>query len=187
MKGFVYFVSDGGYAIKVGYATSVERRLTELQHANARPLKLLGAVAGEVKHEKSLHRLLKPHHSLGEWFVDCVEVRQVVDSTLRDGVSGLNVGRVGRTGTNAPRHNSAERLPNSEVERLNPDRLIKSVARNIILRIEADRLRAHKGMPQSPIPPNDYMAAMVGLETVEKAQKFVSNPEFVSATLRGLA
>lgn len=71
-KCFVYFISDGEF-IKIGKAADPQKRLGELQTANARKLELLyvvpckgDAAARDV--EAYLHRVYREYAREGEWF-----------------------------------------------------------------------------------------------------------------------
>jgi len=63
----VYFISDGEY-IKIGKADNPNKRLDQLQTANARPLVLLHTISGGKIEENKMHHLFKKWHVRGEWF-----------------------------------------------------------------------------------------------------------------------
>lgn len=53
---------------KIGYSCSPEKRLLQLQTANAEDLELLAVIDGDKNTEKHLHELFKNHKLKGEWF-----------------------------------------------------------------------------------------------------------------------
>ena len=81
----VYFVSAPG-RIKIGFTRRPEKRLKALRLADMEELTVIAIIDGPRALEKKLHGLLKDHRLRGEWFVDCAEVRQVVD----DAVAGMH-------------------------------------------------------------------------------------------------
>lgn len=69
-QGRVYFIQAilGG-PVKVGWATDLPRRLSELQVGSPVVLGLLGQFAGTKADEETLHGQLRALHSHGEWFI----------------------------------------------------------------------------------------------------------------------
>lgn len=75
----VYFVQAGADGpIKIGFATDVRRRLTNMQTASAAELRLLAAIEGDQDHEAALHARLAPLRVRGEWFRDDPVLRAVM-------------------------------------------------------------------------------------------------------------
>lgn len=73
--GVVYFVQAGpGGPIKVGWTQDVDRRISELQTANAKKLVLLGTVSGTMETEASLHARFSHLRLEAEWFRDSAEI-----------------------------------------------------------------------------------------------------------------
>lgn len=67
--GFIYFIRAGdGGDIKIGHAHNVERRLKNLQVAQADHLQVLLTIPGDRSFEKRLHRKFSRSHIRGEWF-----------------------------------------------------------------------------------------------------------------------
>lgn len=67
--GYVYFIHASlGNTVKIGYSTDPEDRLSHLQSAHARELKLLGVLEGNRKMEKQLHRAFRGYRIRGEHF-----------------------------------------------------------------------------------------------------------------------
>lgn len=66
----IYFIQSGTSGpIKIGYtASSVERRLSNLQIGHPEKLILLVSIEGNRSLEKQLHNQFNNHHSIGEWF-----------------------------------------------------------------------------------------------------------------------
>lgn len=73
--GFVYFVESGvGGPVKIGWSQDVERRVTELQTANAMPLRLLGKIPGRMCDEGRLHERFAHLRMEAEWFQNSSEI-----------------------------------------------------------------------------------------------------------------
>lgn len=73
VQGYVYLIievnSGGGLTYgKIGYSVNPEKRVTELQTANPRPLALLYKMKGTEADEKRLHRKYRKDNVLQEWF-----------------------------------------------------------------------------------------------------------------------
>jgi uncharacterized protein YozE (UPF0346 family) len=66
----IYFIQSGTSGpIKIGYtASSVERRLSNLQTGHPEKLILLVSIEGNRSLEKQLHNQFNNHHLIGEWF-----------------------------------------------------------------------------------------------------------------------
>ena len=67
--GFIYLIRCGDY-LKIGIASNLYERLSQLQIGNPLPLRLCCyfETTNPEKDEKSLHRLFQQHHVRGEWF-----------------------------------------------------------------------------------------------------------------------
>lgn len=75
-EGVVYFIQAGpGGPIKIGWSQEVDRRIAELQTANARKLILLGTVPGTLETEASLHVQFSHLRLEAEWFQDSEEIQ----------------------------------------------------------------------------------------------------------------
>lgn len=75
--GNVYFVESGeGGPIKIGWSQDVERRIGELQVANAHKLHLLGVVPGTMKKEGELHAKFAHVRMEAEWFQNTEEIHK---------------------------------------------------------------------------------------------------------------
>lgn len=79
--GRIYFVAAPG-RIKIGYTTQPERRLATLQAVDMEQLESLGTIPGTRGLEGLLHARVDAYRIKGEWFLDCAEVRQLVDDAL---------------------------------------------------------------------------------------------------------
>lgn len=66
-QAIVYFIT-GGDAVKIGYSTTVYKRLGDLQSASSEPLTLADYALGTRRLEKELHKLLASERIKGEWF-----------------------------------------------------------------------------------------------------------------------
>lgn len=82
--GHVYFVESGtGGPIKIGWSQDVERRIGELQVANAHKLRLLGVVPGTMQKEGELHATFSHLRMEAEWFQNSVEIHAYLDKFSR--------------------------------------------------------------------------------------------------------
>lgn len=73
--GLVYFVQAGPDGeIKIGWTQDVDRRIGELQTANAKKLVLLGTVPGTMETEASLHARFSHLRLEAEWFRNSEEI-----------------------------------------------------------------------------------------------------------------
>lgn len=67
--GYVYIIEAVGTdRFKIGYSTSPETRLAQLQTGSAFALKLSGTWPASIEIEKSLHERLAAYRVNGEWF-----------------------------------------------------------------------------------------------------------------------
>lgn len=65
----IYFIQDTvTRAVKIGYSTTPQRRLRQLQNSNQNRLVLLHAMHGELEHEAELLRRFDKFKLEGEWF-----------------------------------------------------------------------------------------------------------------------
>lgn len=81
--GGVYFVTDGEN-IKIGYSGAPVVRLTDLQAANARPLAILGVIAGTYATEGKLHARFQNSRVRGEWFKPVPEMLAFIKEACGD-------------------------------------------------------------------------------------------------------
>jgi hypothetical protein len=79
--GFVYFVERGcGGPIKIGWSQDVDRRLAELQTANAEILRVLGKVPGRMRDESKMHERFAYLRLEAEWFRNAREIHEFLAS-----------------------------------------------------------------------------------------------------------
>lgn len=76
LAGWVYFIQFGN-RVKVGYTTRPVQRMKHLPHE-----RVIGMVPGTREDEAGWHRLLSPHHIVGEWFDADPEVLAVIERVL---------------------------------------------------------------------------------------------------------
>lgn len=70
-RGFVYAIrDDAAQAVKIGFTRNPERRLRQLQTANATPLRTLCVFENVQAFEASLHQSFASRRMSGEWFND---------------------------------------------------------------------------------------------------------------------
>lgn len=91
LGGVVYFVQAGGAdgAIKIGWSGDVDRRVPELQTANAEKLTLLATTPGTLLTEKAYHTRFNSARMEAEWFRPIPELLCTIN-TLR-GLAGLTL------------------------------------------------------------------------------------------------
>ena len=74
-EGFVYFVQSGGDGpIKIGWTQDLDRRIGELQTANAHPLRLIGYLPGSMRDEGAMHARFGHLRMEAEWFRNSPEI-----------------------------------------------------------------------------------------------------------------
>lgn len=85
--GTIYFVrASNTTRVKIGWASDLKRRLSELQTASPFKLKLLASFAGTMGDEQQLHLRFREDRLHREWFNLSNEMRQYLSER---GVSGL--------------------------------------------------------------------------------------------------
>lgn len=71
---------QAGPAIKVGYTADVQRRVKQLQTGQPYPIKVLGFLPdARQSDEARWHQALRKWALRGEWFLDCAEIRYLVE------------------------------------------------------------------------------------------------------------
>ncbi len=86
----IYFIQAGkGGPIKIGQAVDVEKRLDNLQVANAQKLTLLLAIPGKQADERKFQKKFKDIRIRGEWFRP--------ESCLLDFIASMDDGSRGNT------------------------------------------------------------------------------------------
>lgn len=93
MKGHVYFGRMSSGAIKIGFTTDLERRLTELWHMVPGGVSLLASALGAFEAEAWVHKRFSHLKISGEWFrpepelLDFInEVKKVGNCAFPDGL-----------------------------------------------------------------------------------------------------
>src|SRR5688572_1031076 len=82
--------ADGIDAVKVGYATDLEKRLMSLQIGCPRKLSVVAVSDGGAGLEAELHKTLKDAHIRGEWFDT---KHKLVDELMRFMAEGKSAAR----------------------------------------------------------------------------------------------
>jgi hypothetical protein len=82
-KGVVYFVGLDGdnSAVKIGFASKIENRLSSLQTSSHHTLKVLATIKGTAEFEKELHRKFAAYHIRGEWFRRTEAIEEFIASS----------------------------------------------------------------------------------------------------------
>jgi len=87
-SGFVYFLRSGDL-IKIGFATNIRKRITDLQIANPGELVLLASMRGSPWIEKKLHHRFRSLRSRGEWFSSGPRLLDFIKTIQERSVSGI--------------------------------------------------------------------------------------------------
>lgn len=77
-SGWVYFIANASGQIKIGRARHFARRLSVLKSSNPGLLTPLGVARGGPIVEAALHERFAPLRVRGEWFTDCLELREFI-------------------------------------------------------------------------------------------------------------
>lgn len=83
MTGFIYAISDGSGAVKIGWSQNPEKRLNNIQAHNPRKCDLIGVLPGKKADERRAHKQLSHHRISREWFALEGDVRAFVDAMER--------------------------------------------------------------------------------------------------------
>jgi hypothetical protein len=75
----IYFVECAGF-IKIGWSTNWRSRLNNIQISNPLPIKVLLVIGRPEIFEKTMHRQFSKFRYRGEWFRDCQEIREYIES-----------------------------------------------------------------------------------------------------------
>lgn len=83
---WIYFVEiqDGTGAIKIGFASNLKSRVSQLQTSSPYDLKIRAAFVGKEATEKFLHQKFEDLHLRGEWFSKSDRIDRVIDA-IRSG------------------------------------------------------------------------------------------------------
>lgn len=68
--------------LKIGYSIKPKQRLAELQIGNSYKLSLLHIQEGNLKEEKTIHKILKEYRINGEWY-EYNKVRHLLSTLLK--------------------------------------------------------------------------------------------------------
>lgn len=87
-KGWVYFIAnESSGAIKIGYSSDPEKRLSDLQVASPAKLRLIGRIPGGAELERQLHQKFWSLRLNGEWFKYEDELVRYIESIQSDTAS----------------------------------------------------------------------------------------------------
>jgi hypothetical protein len=87
-KTFLYFFKAEG-RIKIGISQNVKRRVGDVSRTSGLKVECIGSLPGSYAFEKHLHKKLAEHRLEGEWFIDCDDVRAVINSVLENGYDAV--------------------------------------------------------------------------------------------------
>jgi hypothetical protein len=88
MSGVVYFiVYPKSQWVKIGYATRLRSRLSELQVCTPENLEVVATIPGTLADEQRLHRALKGARRRGEWFALWEPVIEELVEKAKAGIS----------------------------------------------------------------------------------------------------
>lgn len=75
---YVIQAEDGG-PVKIGVSRNPANRLSQLQSAHHKPLRIVDSFEGSYATEKRIHERLSEKRLSGEWFEDCPELWEAVN------------------------------------------------------------------------------------------------------------
>jgi T5orf172 domain len=93
--GSIYFIqlqNEDAY-IKIGFTRNLSKRLrfgANYLTDNPYPLKVLVTVDGSMTQELALHRKLKAHNIMGEWYYPTKDIFACIEIIRTDGAEGLS-------------------------------------------------------------------------------------------------
>jgi Meiotically up-regulated gene 113 len=77
-RNVVYFIACGDF-IKIGFASSLKHRISDLNIATPYPLVVLATVSGDMSTEKRLHQRFGVARHKGEWFRKTPDLLAFID------------------------------------------------------------------------------------------------------------
>lgn len=90
MTGFIYVIQPlGGGPLKIGYSLDPDKRLGQIQSSHYLELRLIAKYPANPQTESLLLAALAPFRVRGEWFFECGELWEAVESLA---TAPLNVG-----------------------------------------------------------------------------------------------
>lgn len=93
MSSVVYFAQEGSDgAIKIGWSSRIDRRLSNLSTGNSRSLSLLHSIPGGVSLEIHIHELLSADRIRGEWFNPSPAVLNLIEKVRSGGSAVFGAG-----------------------------------------------------------------------------------------------
>ena len=75
----IYFVYGAGL-IKIGIASNLKARFSQISGDSPVPVSVLGQHPGTLSDERELHNRFASYNHHREWFRDCPEMRQYIDT-----------------------------------------------------------------------------------------------------------
>lgn len=91
MKLVYVIYSSVNQTVKIGYASNINQRFSQIQLATSEPLKLLMTFEGGLQEEKELHYLLSDFSLRGEWFYYSEAVLDIILNYIKQKVSDSNL------------------------------------------------------------------------------------------------
>lgn len=75
----IYVIQAGDQGpIKIGFAINPKNRISQLQTANPKKLRILKIINGGSDTEREIHKRLSAYRMNGEWFQPCAEVMHYI-------------------------------------------------------------------------------------------------------------
>lgn len=83
VQGWIYFVESGD-RIKIGYSSSLTRRMKNIKHGSPFPTELLLYIDGSMADEKALHKRFAKARLNGEWFAKSSELMKFIQRKVME-------------------------------------------------------------------------------------------------------
>ena len=81
-NSFVYFIESNEF-VKIGTTKDVHARIRILQTGSPFPMKLVGAIPGNERRERDIHKAFEHSHAYNEWFHKSPELMEYIDNMVR--------------------------------------------------------------------------------------------------------
>lgn len=91
MTSVVYFANDDAGLVKIGSTADLPTRLRSVGNGRVSPMKLIGTIPGNHRHEHAVQRALEPYREHGDWFKNCPAVLRLIQDVLDNGFDSAGI------------------------------------------------------------------------------------------------